>query len=118
MSIAVFRSLLNHTVALYRLAVISDGQGGWTESHTAIASADGRIRPATSSEIEAAQNEERRISHVLYVEADTNIARGDVAVVDGLTVDVEAIREPSKAGEHYECDCLERQRDLVVAGGV
>jgi len=106
----VFSSLLISNVALKRPQRAADGQGGWVISYTALPTVRGRIRPASSIEKEVAMSEERQISHVLYVNATTNIQRKDVATIGNLIVDVEAIREPSKAGEHYECDCLERQQ--------
>jgi SPP1 family predicted phage head-tail adaptor len=106
----VFTSLLISNVSLQRPQRTADGQGGWLISYTDLPTVRGRIRPASSIEKEVAMSEERQISHVLYVHATANIQRGDVATIGNLVVDVEAIREPSKAGEHYECDCLERQQ--------
>lgn len=105
----VFQSLLNHDVAISRRQRTADGQGGHVISYTAVGTVRGRIRPASSTEREVAMVEERQITHVLYVVADVDIARGDRVTVDGLTVEVDAIREPSKAGEHLEIDCQERQ---------
>jgi SPP1 family predicted phage head-tail adaptor len=113
----VFESLLNNDIALARQRRTADALGGWSIEYVALPTARGRIRPATSSEKAVAMKEERQISHVLYVVADTDIKRGDVATVDGLQVDVEAIREPSKSGEHYECDCLERQVEVNIEDG-
>jgi SPP1 family predicted phage head-tail adaptor len=113
----VFQSLLNNTVALARQRRTPDGQGGWAIDYVALPSAQGRLRPASSAERDVAVKEERQLSHVLYVVYGTDIKRGDVATVDGLQVDVEAIREPSKANEHLEIDCLERQVEVNVGGG-
>ena len=52
---------------------------------------------------------------MLYVKANADIARGDQVTVDGLTVDVVAVKEPSKAGEHYEAECRERQVEEATA---
>ena len=111
----VFQSLLISNVALKRQTRTADGQGGWAIGYTDLPIVRGRIRPASSTEREVAMSEERQISHVLYVTAAANIKRSDVATVGNLIVDVEAIREPSKSGEHYECDCLERQQGAVEA---
>lgn len=117
MSLGVFTSLLNNTASLYRRRRTSDGQGGWVIDYVANGTAACRIRPASSSEREVAMKEERQITHVLYVVADTDIERGDRVTVDGLTVDVDAIREPSKAGHHLEVDCLERQVEVSEEDG-
>jgi head-tail adaptor len=120
---SVFHSLLNRTFQVARRRRTSDGRGGWPIDYVAIGSVEGRMRPASSSEREAGKREEREITHVLYVVAGTDIQRGDLAspgvlniTSDGVTasdvlVEVQARREPSHAGEHYEYDCLERQRE-------
>jgi SPP1 family predicted phage head-tail adaptor len=77
----------------------------------------GRIRPASSSEREVAQQEERLLTHVLYVAAGSDIARGDRVSVGNLTVEVLGVREPSKAGEHLEIDCEEQQPEVSAAEG-
>lgn len=105
----VFESLLIYDVAIFRRQRTADGQGGHVISYTPLATARGRIRPASSAERQVAMAEERQITHVLYVLADTDIARGDRVVIDDLTVEVEAIREPSLMGHHLEIDCTERQ---------
>jgi SPP1 family predicted phage head-tail adaptor len=115
MTTAVFVSLLNHDVAIERRRRSPDGQGGWAVDYEPHATARGRIRPANSAEREAAQAEQREISHVLYVLASVDIARGDQVTVDGLVVDVVAVREPSKAGEFYEVDALEVQVEESLA---
>jgi SPP1 family predicted phage head-tail adaptor len=109
MSLGVFQSMLNKDVAIEHRQRTPDGQGGWVIGYVAGDTVRGRIRPASSSEREVAQKEERQITHVLYVVAGTDIRRGDRVTVDGLTVEVDAIREPSKAGHHLEIDCLEKQ---------
>lgn len=111
---SVFTSLLNNDVAISRRRRTADGQGGHVIDYVAVDTVRGRIRPASSSEREVAQREERQITHVLYVVADTDIERGDRVVVGDLTVDVEAIREPSKAGKHLEIDCRERQVEVAT----
>lgn len=114
---SVFTSLLNNDFAISRRRRTPDGQGGWVIDYVAQGTARGRIRPASSAEREVAQREERQITHVLYVVAGTDIERGDRVTVGDLTVDVEAIREPSKAGEHYEIDCRERQVEVSTEEG-
>lgn len=115
MSLAVFGSLLNNTFTIARRDRVSDGQGGWLIAWVDIGTVVGRIRPATSGEREVAQREERQITHVLYVVAGETIARGDTITWSSgvanlpLEVEVQGVREPSQAGEHWEIDCLERQ---------
>lgn len=108
----VFQSLLNNDAAISRRQRTADGQGGHVIGYTPVETRPGRIRPASSAEREVAMAEERRITHVLYLEAEADVARGDQVVIDGLTVEVEGVREPSRAGEHLEIDCEERQREV------
>jgi SPP1 family predicted phage head-tail adaptor len=121
---SVFQSLLNNDFAVSRRRRSPDGQGGWAIDYVPNGTVRGRIRPATSRERVEAQQESRDITHVLYVVHGEDIERGDRVVTgpstgsgQALTVDVEAIREPSKAGEHLEIDCLERQPEQSVEEG-
>jgi head-tail adaptor len=114
---SVFTSLLNHTFTVSRRRRTPDGQGGWAIDYVALGTIQGRIRPATSVEREQAALEQRQITHVFYCLASETIARGDRLTVGDLVVDVEGIREPSKAGEHLEVDCLEIQQEQSVEEG-
>jgi len=114
---SVFESLLNHTFTIWRRERTSDGQGGWAITYALLGSAEGRMRPASSAEREVAAAEQRQISHVLYVVDGTDIARGDLVVGGGLTVDIQGVREPSQAGHHLEIDCLEMQREVNLEAG-
>ena len=106
---SVFESLLNRKYTIDRRSRVSDGAGGWAITYEEQETVDGRMRPATGQERDVADREERRISHVLYVVADTDIVRGDQVTGDSITVDVVAVREPSRADHHLEVDCWERQ---------
>lgn len=112
----VFGSMLNNTGQISKLRRTPDGQGGWAIDYTSGAAVDCRLRDASSSEREVAQKEERQITHVLYLEIGQDIARGDMIMVDGLTVEIDAIKKTDRendhlALEHLEIDCLERQED-------
>lgn len=113
----VFESLLNNVALIARRRRSPDGQGGWAIDYVDIGSAPCRIRPASSAEKTVALAEERQITHVLYVVAGTDIERGDRVTVLDLTVEVEGVREPSKAGEHLEIDCRERVQETSVEEG-
>ncbi len=112
-----FESLLNNEFAVTRMARVSDGQGGWSEVPVSVGTARGRMRPASGSERTVAAQEQRAISHVLYVLAETDVARGDLVSGAGLTVLVQGVREPSQAGHHLEVDCLEVQTAATVETG-
>ena len=109
----VFESLLNNTFTISRRLRVSDGQGGWPIAYSELGTVQGRIRPASSNERVVAASEEQQISHVLYVLAGSDVARGDLVECGDLAVDVLGVREPSLAGEHLEVDCLERQQETA-----
>lgn len=108
-----FLTLLNNTFTVSRRERIDDGQGGWTIVYADVAAVQGRIRPATSAERVVAEREEQQITHVLYVVHGADIERGDLVVCDDLQVEVLGIREPSKAGQHLEIDCMEHQPEVT-----
>ena len=115
----VFESLLNNTFTHSRRRRTSDGQGGWVIDYVEQGTVRGRIRPASSAEQEVALQEERELTHVFYCKADEDVRRGDRLVATSptgyeLTVEVDGLREPSLAGEHYEFDCNERQDEESV----
>jgi len=117
----VFESLRNNTFTIERRDRVSDGQGGWMVIYDTIGTIQGRICPATGTERMVADSEEQQVTHVLYCLAGEDVARGDRATTGDpsassgqvLTVEVLGVREPSKAGEHWEVDCLERQYEVV-----
>lgn len=116
MTDAVFNAARNNSFVSFRRDRISDGQGGWSIVYIQYISFLGRIRPASSAEREIAQQEQRAISHVLYVEYGEDIARGDMVVGGRLVVDIQGVREPSQAAHHLEIDCLEVQRESCEVG--
>ena len=109
-----FQSLLNNTFTVERRARTGDGQGGWTITYIVAGTMYGRIRPATANERMVADAEQEQITHVLYVLAGEDIARGDRVMCGDLVVEVLGVREPSEAGHHYEIDCLERQKEVAT----
>jgi len=113
---SAFTSLLNNTFVSFRRDRVPDGQGGWSILYIQNLIFDGRIRPATSAEKETARQEQRAISHVLYVVHGTDVARGDLVSGGGITVDIQGVREPSQAGHHLEIDCMETQREVTEVG--
>lgn len=116
MSDAIFGSLLNNSFVSYRRDRTDDGQGGWRIAYVAYLTFVGRIRPASSAEKQVAQQEQRAISHVLYIVDGIDVARGDWVIGGGISVDIQGVREPSQAGHHLEIDCLEIQRETTEIG--
>jgi SPP1 family predicted phage head-tail adaptor len=111
---SVFDGLMNETYTVSRTSRLPDGQGGWTKAWVEIGSVPGRMRPANSAERQVALQEEREITHVLYVRATADIARGDQVEGGGIAVEVQGVRNPSQAGHHLEIDCRETQLEATV----
>lgn len=107
-----FSSMLNRTFTISRRTRTADGQGGWKITWNEVGTVPGRARPATSAEIQAAQAEDREISHVLYTLAGVDIQRGDLAESGDYVLEVNAIRNPSLEDHHYEIDCLLKQYEV------
>jgi len=107
----VFDSLLNNTFSVSRVTRTSDGMGGWSISYTPQDDVLGRMRPATTAERTIAQQQQRELTHVLYVRATSDVQRGDLVTGDGVTVEVLGVREPSRADHHDEIDCREVQQE-------
>jgi SPP1 family predicted phage head-tail adaptor len=103
--------LYNHDFSICRPARTADGQGGWPMSDEAIGTVRGRLRPATAAERTVADQEQARVTHVLYCAATADIQLGDLVLGAGVTVEVIAVREPSRAGHHLEIDCVEVQKE-------
>jgi SPP1 family predicted phage head-tail adaptor len=117
--LGIIEGLFNDWFAISRRERVSDGQGGWPVGWASVGLVRGRIRPATAAEIESAAQQQRQITHVLYVLPVAGVARGDrVASSDlTLTVDVQGVRDPSHAGHHWEVDCVEVQREVASETG-
>jgi SPP1 family predicted phage head-tail adaptor len=107
-------SLFNNTFAVERKSRTGDGHGNFPFTWSSVGSLSGRIRPASGREREVAAQEGREISHVLYVLADADIARGDRVTTGDLVVEVQGVREPSEAAHHLEVDCKETQKEQTV----
>lgn len=110
---SVFEGLLNNTFTVERRDRLADGQGGWTIVYAEVGAVRGRICPSTGKERVIADSEEQQITHVLYVVAGENVARGDRVTCGDLVVEVLGVREPSEADHHWEIDCLERQEEVA-----
>lgn len=104
---SVFSSMLISDLTISRRRRTPNGQGGWQIDYVDIGTVRGRIRPATSREREEAALQQRDITHVLYVLAGDDVVRGDRVSLNDFVVEVEGIREPSRAGHHLEIDCVE-----------
>lgn len=106
--------LLNQSVTIKRTSRASDGQGGFTETHpSTTATIQARIRPASANEKLAGAQEQARVTHVLYCEADANIERADLIVdEDSLEYEVLSKRPPSVRDHHLAVDLEQIQKGV------
>lgn len=111
---SVFASLLNNTFTVERRTRTSDGMGGWVIAYAPAGSYKGRMRPASSAERDVADQQQRNLTHVLYVVGTADIQRGDQVTGDGVTVHVLGVREPSRSDHHLEIDCEEVQLEATT----
>ena len=111
-------TLFNATFTVTRPTRTADGQGGWLVAYAEVGTLRGRLRPAGTATAEGrvARQEQARSSHVFYCAAEADLQRGDLLSGAGQTVEVLAVREPSHAGHHWECDCVEYQKEEAEAG--
>ncbi len=109
-------ALYIHSLTISRPTRTPDGQGGWAIGYTELGGIAGRLRPAGASEQTVADQQQAKVTHVLYCAADEDIRRGDLVSVAGVTVEVVAVREPSHMGHHLECDCAEIQQESGEIG--
>lgn len=105
----LFATLLIDRFVASRQTRVSDGQGGWSQVWEDVSEVSGRLRPLTANERTVAQQEQARVTHVLYTLMDAGIERGDLVTGAGTVVEVIAVREPSHMGHHFEIDCRETQ---------
>ena len=104
------RILGGRRISIQRIGRSSDGQGGFAEFFTTIATERGRVRPAGSREQSTGDQDQARVTHVAYLRAAADVKTADRLIVDDdlkLTLDVIASKEPGGAGGHQAIDCEE-----------
>ena len=104
---------LNETVEVFRIGLVSDGQGGWTEQYAFHVESACRVRSWTTEEELIARQEGTRVSHVMYLPGGVDIVYGDAVRVRGMEAHVESVREPSLTGHHLIVDLDERQPNML-----
>src|SRR3972149_2565779 len=112
----VFQSLLNHNFAVERRVRTLDHQGGWLINYSPINAILGRLRPASSAEIIAAQQEQRRLSHSFYCVAVEGIVCGDRIPGKGVRGDVVPMCDRSRADSYEKSKRVEIQAAVAEAG--
>jgi len=95
-------------IEIKRAARTSDGQGGFVEGLTTIATERGHLRPASSTEIVRANQSKGRVTHVAYIRAGSDVEFGDHLEVSNplLELEVTGVRRPANSqNAQLEIDC-------------
>ena len=94
--------LLNRTFNRWRHTTVSDGMGGSTTTWTQIGTVPGRLSSPSPAEQQAAAQEGVRVDYVLYLDANTDLARGERLVDGDVQVEVLTVTRPSVPGHHVK----------------
>lgn len=105
------RGLMNRTYTVLRRRRTPDGQGGFQAAYEPVFSLPGRLSAGPGRPHLRAQAVLAEVSHTFYAVGTPDVRRGDRIEGGGVTVEVLAVRDPSRAGHHLECDCREVQTD-------
>jgi len=108
--------LLNTTVELRRRRTTDDGMGGQESEWETVGTLPARVsQPATggqAGEQVIAAQAARRITQRIYLEASTDVTRGDMLVtVDARELMVEAMVQPSEPA-YRRADCVDQQEGI------
>lgn len=87
--------LLNRTVSLRRVTQVSDGQGGFTESESEVATPKGRRHAARGNERMTAGTEQAEVTHIWYFEQAADVRQRDVIRHGGVDYEVLEVLPPS-----------------------
>lgn len=100
------RHLYNNTFTHQRLTTVYDSYGTPIEATwETVGTIRGRLRPTTVAEVELLGGVVGiTITHVFYCGPETDIRRGDRIVLGDTVVEITAVKDPSYAGHHLECE--------------
>lgn len=98
------RHLFNHEFTHQRQETTIDPEGIPVTGWVALGTIRGRLRPATVQEAFIAAAMTATITHVFYCGPETDIRRGDRVVLGNTVVEITAVKDPSYAGHHLECE--------------
>lgn len=103
--------LLNRTFDRWRRTSTADGMGGSGSTWTAVDTVRGRLSSPSPSEQQTAAQAGVRVDYVLYLDGDTDVARGERLRDGGLTVEVLTVTRPSIPGHHVKATVVEEPWD-------
>lgn len=104
--------LLNKAAEVWRYSAVSDGMGGFEPQWSQIATGRARFSQPNATERVSAAESQARLTHVVYVDTDADLRRGDELRMDGRKFDVLAVFEPSMPGTYLRADCFAKQLEL------
>jgi SPP1 family predicted phage head-tail adaptor len=103
--------MLNASADVWRFTRTDDGMGGYSEQWAKISTVRARYSQPSATERVAADQSESRLTHVVYVDAGTDVRRSDELRNSGRTYEVLAVFEPSMPGTYLRADCWAHQPD-------
>lgn len=99
---------LNQTAQQFRPTRTPNGAGGWTTSLVPVGQVRCRVRSWTTEEELIARQQGVRVSHIMYIDAGTDVRRDDVFEIGSWSAAVQSVRTPSTR-HHLMVDLEERQ---------
>lgn len=101
--------LLNSSVTVWRATTVDDGGGGQETSWGSVATVRARLSQPSARERQAADQAEASLTHIVYLQPDADVRRGDELRRAGQVLEVTATFEPSEPGTYLRADCTARQ---------
>lgn len=101
--------LLNSSAELWRYTQVADGMGGWARAWAKVADVRARFSQPSARERVLADQSQSTLTHVVYLEPDSDARREDELRRDGRSFKVLAVFEPSEPGTYLRADCEARQ---------
>ena len=100
--------LFNKSYTVTRVALVSDSQGGFTQSYAVQATVPGYMaRGNKGIERIRAGGREALVSNVFYCDYNADVLANDRITNGGQTWNVLSIAEPGNQDSHIECLCEE-----------
>lgn len=87
--------LLNRRLTVSRTGYVDDDSGGQAVTTAVVGDVAARVSRPAPAEREVAAREGVRVSHTIYLDADADVARGDILTGGGQTFEVISVVAPS-----------------------
>lgn len=106
--------LLNRTVVVWRLVVGEDGMGGQTGTWSQVGEVRAKVSQPTSRERVTASQGGAELTHVVHLDPNAAVRRGDQLRGSGQVLEVLAVTGPSRGGVYLRADCELIQAEEVL----